>query len=812
MKSPLLADLLPVPRECRFTEASLRVTPKLRVWHTVAAGEADRRSARLLADALTEATGVRLGLAATTRYVHRHLLRVAADDAFDVPRDFVPPHHEGYALRADASGLLLVGTDAAGLYYAVQTLAQALRLRRQAGRAVPGLEVRDWPTLRHRAVMVDIGRQVERADYLETFVRDMAAYKKNMFVLYFEDKFQWRGHKAISHPMGYSHAEFARLARTAEEHHVEFVPALPCLGHCEGILQHDVLAPLRTDGAIYQLSLRHPGTRKLLAEQIAEILPLYRGRFFHVNCDESPLLAGPPGSPKSYFKESLRLFAEHLTFLHDLLARDGKRLMVWGDMLLHHPQIAAGLPRDILIVDWDYGSMANRRREAPAWFREQGFDCVVAPASCRSAEVYYAPFMQMSDNIPNFIRQGLQAGAVGEMTCLWEMRSTNPIVGWPGVVASAQAAWNPEAVPAAELPRRVAANLYGSEAAADVVRAWQRLGGHRFFDRYVREAREPEMPGRRTYHVDFHEFVATDPMLFLTYQESPWAESVVAEAARGIAAAKAAQQKARWGREDLLVAELAGLQQAAHGERRAAVNAAGRAVVAAERLRRRGNLAAAAAKLGEAIEELSELVGLVEGLIPASLDLWRRTRHMKDPALENLYLRRLELDRTSLRRHVARLERARRRLARGGNVNLSKIVGGQGVLLIEAYNPSTDLIDILQAEITVSDDGRRWQTISNKGWFTLEQQTYTVPLIVGAKLPKHVRMRIRRTHISPRRFPLVERIRLSAARTLTPGEIIDGPPQADILTTDWRLVRTWHETYKCTRHQGWRLEYELTGR
>jgi len=738
------------------------------------------------------------------------VLRLAADDAFDIPHDFAPPHHEGYALRVDPSGALLVGADAAGLYYAVQTLVQVLRLRRQAGRTLPGLAVRDWPALRHRAVMVDIARQVERADYLETFVRDMAALKKNMFVLYLEDKFQWRRHPAISHPLGYTHEEFARLARTAEEHHVEFVPALPCLGHCEGILQHDVLAPLRTDGAIYQLSLRHPGTRRLLAEQIAEMLPLYRGRFFHVNCDESPLLAGPPGSPRGYFKESLQLFAEHLVFLHDLLARVGRRIMVWGDMLLHHPEIATRLPRDIVIVDWDYGSMASRRREAPSWFRELGFDVMVAPAACRSAEVYYPPFMQMSDNVPNFIRQGFEAGAIGEMTTMWEMRSTNPIVGWPGVVASAQAAWNPTAVPASALPRRVAAHLYGPDAAGDAVRAWRHLGGDRFYDRYAHEARHPQMPGRRTYHVDFHEFVATDPLLFLTYERPTWGQAVVTEAARGIAATEAAWSKACWNAEGLHAAMLSGVAQAVHGHRRATINRAGLSVVAAERLRRRGKFKEAAAKVSGAAEGMSDLARLVAELAEPVHALWLCTRHADDPAWENLYGRRMRLDVASLKRHARQLKQAHKRLAAGRDVDLSEIIGGQEAVLIEAYNPSTDLIDILQAEISASDDGRRWRDLCNKGWFILKQQTYTVPIIPGPTLPRRLRMRIRRTHINPRRFPLTDRLRVSVVRTLTPGEILDGPPQADLATTDWRLVRVWSRTYRCVKAKGWHLEYDLT--
>jgi len=809
METPLLADVIPTPHECRFTAGAFPCRPGIRIHLPLGACESDVRAASLLADALKQATGLRPRVAATTRYVNHHVLYVGRDDGFDVPPDFVPPHHEGYGLRVDRRGILLAGTDAAGLFYAVQTLAQVLRLRRRGGRAVPAMTIRDWPALRHRGVMLDAARQVERADYLETFIRHIAAYKKNMFVLYLEDKFRWRRHPGISHPLGYTHAEFRRMARAAEEHHVEFVPALATLGHCEGILQHDELAHLRTDGAIYQLSLRHPGTRRLLAEQIEEMVPLYRGRYFHVNCDESPLLAGPPGSPKSYLRESVRLFADHLVFLHDLLARHGREMMVWGDMLLSHPEIADRLPRDIIIVDWDYGSMASRRREAPARFRKLGFPVMVAPAACRSAEVFYPPPMQMADNVPNFIRHGWQAGAVGEMTTLWEMQSTNPIVAWPGVVASAQAAWNPEAIATSQIARRVAAHLHGPEAAAHVAKAYRDLGGDGFQRRYGREAATPAIRGRRTYHLDFHEFLATDPMLLLTYRRPAWAARVSASVARGVADVIAARKQARWGQDDLDVLQLAGMQQAFQADRRRAINEAGRFVLDAERLRRKGQLKTAARKLADALAELSAQVDLAEALIPASRDLWRRTRHADDPQLDNVYLRRLTLDRTSLRRHAALLDRARRRLARGQDADLGRIVGGQPVLVIEAHNPSGDLIDILHATVTVSDDARAWRTLSDKGWYAQTRQTYTVPVIVGPRLPKRVRLHVKRTHINPTRFPLADRIRLSTARTLTPAEILDGPPRADLETIDWRLVLTPEPAYRLRRKRKWVLEFEL---
>ncbi|NIA21791.1 MAG: hypothetical protein GWP05_07485, partial [Anaerolineaceae bacterium] len=315
------------------------------------------------------------------------------------------------------------------------------------------------------------------------------------------------------------------------------------------------------------------------------------------------------------------------------------------------------------------------------------------------------------------------------------------------------------------------------------------------------------------YHLDSHEFVSTDAAVYLTYRKNRWADRVVAQAARGIQSTAAARKQARWGGDDLDVCQLAGMHQAMHGQRRQVVNEAGLEVVKAERLRRKGgraNLKRAGALVGQAAANLRELADFAAALTVGTRDLWRRTRRSDDPALEEIYLRRLRFTEKGAKRTAARLHRAALALKEGRDVDLGCIIGGRAALVFEAGNPSPTLIDILTPEISVADDRSRWRTINAKGWFLLQGQRYLTALMLpGSRLPRFVRIRTRRTHINPRSFPLAERYRVSTARTLTPGEIIDGPPAADIETPDWRLVRTPELVYNLRLAEPWLLEYEL---
>ncbi len=811
LNEQLVADILPTPQKMDFAKGFCRLTPEARIFIPLGAPDSRRRSATLLAEAIRLHTNLDLPVVETTRYVNHELIFVGKSDSFNLPLDLVPDRgKESYGLRIDRSGMLLAGAEPIGLFYAVQTVEQLLRLRRRRGTSVPAVTIGEWPDLPCRALMLDVGRQAEKPDYIERYIADLAAYKKNMFVLYFENRFAWQSHPEAAADISYTADDFRRFDATCAENHIDFVPALASLGHCEGMLRSERYRHLREEGAIYQLTLRNPATRDFLSDLYAEILPTYRSRYFHANCDESPLLAGPPGSPKSYMRQSLRLFGEHLIFLHDLLARSGKQMMIWGDMLLEHPEIAADLPRDIIVVDWDYGSMLNRVREAPQKLRDMGFPVLVAPASGRSAEVAFPPIMQMSENIPPYLRQARDLGLMGEMTTIWEMFSTNPIVTWPGTVASAQYAWNAEAIAPQDIADRVAAHLHGPAAAHDVSQAYLHLSAEGFMDKFRRLVSQPEIPHCRTYHLDSHEFVPSDPMVYLTYRPTPWAEDLSRTAAQGLADVLAAQRKAVWHQEDLKAYEVAGLHQFAMGEKRRAINAAGRAVVDAEKMRREGSKADAANRLLDAIDNLQQLEALVAMLLEETPQVWGRTRHSNDPAIDDIHMRRLRLSRDSLRRNIKNLMAAQADLAAGADCNLSAIIGGDQAIFIAARNPSPDLVEILKPHIEVSDDGNKWRDLWQRGYFMLTSMDYAAALMPGPRLPKYLRLRVVRSHINPEAWPLQDRFALAVVRTLTPGEVIDGQTGADFDVEDHRLVRVPTLVYKLTEQQDWSMAFELT--
>ncbi|WP_281157445.1 beta-N-acetylglucosaminidase domain-containing protein [Streptomyces sp. HYC2] len=140
----------------------------------------------------------------------------------------VPQHAEGYALRVGTGGpqrqVALGGADAAGQFYAVQTLRQ-LFVRGEDGWRVAGAEVSDYPSMPLRGTIEGFYGQpwsaTERLDQMD-FYGDV---KANTYVYAPKDDPYHRDKWREAYPAG-KLAELGTLVRRASANHVRFTFAV----------------------------------------------------------------------------------------------------------------------------------------------------------------------------------------------------------------------------------------------------------------------------------------------------------------------------------------------------------------------------------------------------------------------------------------------------------------------------------------------------------------------------------------------------------------------------------------------------------
>ena len=259
---------------------------------------------------------------------------------------------EGYMLTIDADGSVMIeAADPAGLFYARATLTQLARLH--DGRLPVG-EVRDWPDLPVRAVMLDIARdKVPTMETLFALIDRLAEWKVNQIQLYSEHTFAYAVHETVWRDASPMTAEEIRAVDAyCTERHIELVPNQNCLGHMGRWLAHDeyrhlAMAPGadQPDRAPTTIEPTNPESLALVRSLLAELLPNFsHRRFVNVGLDEPWEL--PP--------ERIDDYLEWVRVLRALPELDGREMLIWSDVLNGDPDNIRALPDGVTVCEWFY--------------------------------------------------------------------------------------------------------------------------------------------------------------------------------------------------------------------------------------------------------------------------------------------------------------------------------------------------------------------------------------------------------------------------------------------------------------------------
>src|SRR5580704_6105418 len=172
------------------------------------------------------------------------LLPKHAKPAIKVVRtDAAPSHVEGYALTIDKRGATIEFRAPAGLRAATATLRQ---LRREYGRRLPCLKIRDWPDFARRGVMLDISRgRVPKLETLLDLAEKLSDFKINELQLYTEHTFAYKKYKSVWQSWGALTAREIRiLDARCRELGIDLVPNQNSFGHLRYFLENPKLKKL----------------------------------------------------------------------------------------------------------------------------------------------------------------------------------------------------------------------------------------------------------------------------------------------------------------------------------------------------------------------------------------------------------------------------------------------------------------------------------------------------------------------------------------------------------------------------------------
>lgn len=352
-------NLLPAPRSLKYTGGNFTF-PAHGVLHLDPALPRDTVMLSLAArlQSVAQEAGVTLEL--VTGPANHPQLAVRA-----VLNPSAAAHVEGYALKVSTRGVLIEYGDVGGLRAGVATLRQLLR---ECGRRLPCLVIRDYPDFAHRGVMLDVSRgRVPNLQTLVGLAEHLADFKINELQLYTEHTFAYRNYEAVWRDWGaLTGEEMLKLDSRCGQLGIDLVPNQNSFGHLRYFLEHPRLRKLAEVSAPYEgstgdflrfpttLAPNHPGTLRFIRELYDELLPHFTSRHFNVGCDETWDLGRGQSKQLCERRGKGRVYLDFLKSIHREVAGRGRRMMFWGDIILHHPELIPELPPDSIALNWGY--------------------------------------------------------------------------------------------------------------------------------------------------------------------------------------------------------------------------------------------------------------------------------------------------------------------------------------------------------------------------------------------------------------------------------------------------------------------------
>jgi hexosaminidase len=364
---------------------------------------------------------------------------------------------QAYELSVSKSQISIHGDDAAGAFYAVQTLRQMLRI--EDGRVhVQAATIVDSPAFMVRGFMHDVGRNFQTIDMLKPQIRRFAEYKLNTFHWHLTDNPGWRiecrAYPELNDPkfqtrdLGnfYTYAQIRDLIQFAAHLNVRVIPELDMPGHSEYFQRVFGFAMASDKGMRILEKLIDEFCGEISAESCPSI---------HLGSDEVRVK-----DPKGFIdRMTARVRASH------------RKVMIWNP----------GLTGDAgtIVQLWNDKSAMKFEAVPPSPFIDSAtgylnnLDPLMTIGRCYFAQ----PCRRIVGD----------EKALGAILCLWpdvRVEDKSNIARyntqWPGVLTFAESVWYGRPVDAPQLENRQP--RMGSEALAHLSEFENRLAIHR--DRY----------------------------------------------------------------------------------------------------------------------------------------------------------------------------------------------------------------------------------------------------------------------------------------------------------------------------------------
>lgn len=356
---------------------------------------------------------------------------------------------EGYLINIGEK-IVIEANALSGLFYGSQTLMQML-VQDSLKNCIPKGKIRDYPLVKERAFMIDIGRKYFSMDYIKKTIRNMAWYKLNVFHIHFTD---WSGFRlksdkfpGLASSQAYSKEEIREIQDYAEKYHVMVVPEIDLPAHATEILRYNPSFGFECESMLtakwlpdsvnetkdgWMLDITKPEVRQFVTELFDEFIPLFDAPYFHIGGDEWQFDNQKEACPELMkftkdrgYEYPGDIYVEWINEVNKLVKSHGKTTQIWnwwryssGEKLQNKTSIQPD--NDIIITVW------NKPRQNT--ILADGYKVIITPEEGIGA-LYITPGLK-----------GAKPGDYGYFDCRYNYEEWQPVIN-PQIIGYKVCLW-----------------------------------------------------------------------------------------------------------------------------------------------------------------------------------------------------------------------------------------------------------------------------------------------------------------------------------------------------------------------------------
>jgi hypothetical protein len=320
----------------------------------------------------------------------------------------------------------------------------------------------------YRGISDDFARgPMPTVAFQEKQIRTMAAYKLNIYSLYFQHAMEYKAIPLMGPPGGgtFTQAQARELVAYAARYHITVIPEQESFGHLHYLLDWEQYSPLAETPHGDVLAPGQPTALQLTHQMFAEMASVYPGPFLHIGADETDDLGRGQTKPQVEARGIGAVYLEYLQQIVADLEPLKRKLLFWGDIAMHDPALVEQLPdrfkRSTIAVAWEYDPHPEGFAPWITPFTNAQIETWVAPGINNWSRVY-PNYQQGLSNIQQFTSQGQQLGATGQLNTIWnDDGETLADNNWYGILFGAEAAWHKGEAAIPDFETSYGANFHG---------------------------------------------------------------------------------------------------------------------------------------------------------------------------------------------------------------------------------------------------------------------------------------------------------------------------------------------------------------